>query len=91
MAASTVFPKQVIDLEEIDKLDGGYKKRIRLVPVTRSGETHVMTGVRVDEVGVYNSSGKREQIVATIVIDKEGGTYAGYEALMPYTAIKDIK
>ena len=91
LAASSIFPKQVIDLEEIDKLHIGYKKRIRLVPVTKGGETHVMTGVRVDDVGIYDASGKRVQIVATVVIDKEGGTYAGYEALMPYAAIKDIK
>ena len=91
MAASAIFPQQVIDLSEIDKLSSGYKKRIRLVPVTRGGETHVMTGVRVDKVAVYNSTGKAEEITATIVIDKEGGTYGGYEALMPYAAIEDVK
>lgn len=91
VAASAIFPQQVIELSEIDKLGNGYKKRIRLVPVTKGGETHVMTGVRVDKIGIYNSSGKCEEVNATVVIDKEGGTYGGYEALMPYAAIKDVK
>ena len=91
IAAAYIFPAQIIDLSEIDKLSNDYKKRIRLVPITKGGETHVMTGVRVDEIAVYNSAGKREEIDATIVIDKEGGTYGGYEALMPYAAIKDVR
>ena len=91
LAAAYIFPSQIMDLSEIDKLSITYKKRIRLVPITQAGETHVMTGVRVDEISVYNSSGKREEISATIVIDKEGGTYGGYEALMPYVAIKDVR
>ena len=91
LAAAYIFPYQILDLSEIDKLSNSYKKRIRLVPVTKSGETHVMTGVRVDEISVYNSLGKREEISATIVIDKEGGTYGGYEALLPYDATKDVK
>ena len=40
---------------------------------------------------LYTSSGKCEEVNATVVIDKEGGTYGGYEALMPYAAIKDVK
>ena len=91
LAAAYIFTYKILDLSEIDKLSNSYKKRIRLVPVTKSGETHVMTGVRVDEISVYNSLGKREEISATIVIDKEGGTYGGYEALLPYDATKDVK
>ena len=45
--------------------------------------THVMTGIRVDKVFICNGSHK-EEIDATIVIDKEEGTYGGYFALTPY-------
>lgn len=90
IAASSIFPTEVIELSDIDNLENSYRKRIRLIPVTRNGETHVMTGVRVDEVAIYNNDGKREAINATIVIDKEGGTFGGFEALVPYAAVKNV-
>lgn len=88
--ASTIFPNEVMELCDIDRLDADYKKRIRLIPVTRRSETHVMTGIRVDEVSAYNKRGKREIIDVTVVIDKEGGSFGGFEALIPYTAVKDV-
>jgi stage II sporulation protein GA (sporulation sigma-E factor processing peptidase) len=83
--AENILPRAIIDLTDIDSLSMGYKKRIRLIPVTREDTTHVMTGVRVDKVIVCNK--EREEINATIVIDKEEGTYGGYYALAPYVAI----
>ena len=59
-----------------------YKKRIRLIPVSRGGETHVMTGIRPDNVTVKCKDGERS-VKLTVVIDKEGGTYGGYEILAP--------
>ena len=89
-SAAKIFPKALIELSEIDKLNYSFKKRIRLIPVTRNGETHVMTGVRVDSVSVYSQNDKSEEILATVVIDKEGGTFGGYEALLPYAAIQNV-
>lgn len=84
--AKRIFPREVIELSHLDALPTEYRKRIRLIPVTRNGQTHVMTGVRVDEVAVING-GKKECIEATIVIDKEEGTFGGYFALAPYVAV----
>ena len=83
--AENILPRAIIDLTDIDSLSIGYKKRIRLIPVTRKDTTHVMTGVRVDKVILCNK--EKEEIDATIVIDKEEGTYGGYYALAPYVAI----
>lgn len=83
--AENILPRAIIDLTDIDSLSIGYKKRIRLIPVTRKDRTHVMTGVRVDKVIVCNK--EKEEIDATIVIDKEEGTYGGYYALAPCVAI----
>ena len=47
-----------------------YKKKIRLIPVTRGGETHVMVGLRVDKV-LLVQKGKKDEVDATIVIDKD--------------------
>lgn len=84
--AKKIFPKEVIELSHLDTLPSEYRKRIRLIPITRNGQTHVMTGVRVDEVTVLNGE-KGETIDATVVIDKEEGTFGGYFALAPYVAV----
>ena len=87
--AEEILPSSVIDLSHIDSLSSTFKKRIRLVPVTRNGVTHVMTGIRVDKVTLRNEK-TCAQIDATIVIDKEEGTYGGYLALAPYVAVSDV-
>lgn len=84
--AKKILPSEIIELSHLDTLSAEYRKRIRLVPVTRNSETHVMTGVRVDRVTVFNGNSK-ESIDATIVIDKEEGTFGGYYALAPYVAV----
>ena len=84
-SAKEIIPEAVIDLSHIDNLATDLQKRIRLVPVSRNNETHVMTGLRVDRVFVLKENFK-EEINATIVIDKEEGTFGGYYALAPYVA-----
>ena len=84
--AEKILPIEVIELSHLDSLTPDFRKRIRLVPVTQNSQTHVMTGVRVDRVMVFNGNSK-EAIDATIVIDKEEGTYGGYYALAPYVAV----
>ena len=89
-SAKEIIPEAVIDLSHIDNLTTDLQKRIRLVPVSRNNETHVMTGLRVDKVFVLKEKFK-EEIDATIVIDKEDGTFGGYYALAPYvTAISNV-
>lgn len=83
ICAEEIFPESVIDLCDIDNLEIGYRKRIRLIPVTRNSSTHVMTGVKVDKVFICLNS-KMEEIDATVVVDKEEGTYGGFLALTPY-------
>lgn len=84
--AKTVLPINIVELHNIDLLDREIKKRIRLIPVSRGGVTHVLVGIKADSVNVI-SEGKREEIRATIAIDKEGGTFGGFEALVPSGAL----
>lgn len=87
--AKTILSNEVMELSDLDNLTPDFRKRIRLVPVTKSGVTHVMTGVRVDSVS-FSGSKRDEKIDATVVIDKEEGTYGGYYALAPYVAICNV-
>lgn len=84
--ANSILPMSVIELSGLDSLSSEFKKRIRLIPITRGGETHVITGVRLDKVIILNEDGGRQEIDATIGIDKEEGTFGGYFALAPYVA-----
>lgn len=87
--ARKFIPNEVIELLELDLLGPGYRKRIRLVPVTRDGKTHIMTGVLPDTVMIIGDRAT-EEVSLTLVIDKEGGTYGGYDALIPSCVIGDV-
>ena len=84
--AKTILPENIIDLCNIDSLDRSVKKRIRLIPISRGGETHVLVGVKVDSVKVIKDD-KSEEILVTLAVDKEGGTFGGFKALMPSAAL----
>ena len=87
--ARKIFPESVIQLGDPDKLDREVRKRIRLVPISKMGETHVLTGIKPDDVNIINANGK-EKILVTVAIDKEGGSYGGYGALVPAAALGDV-
>ena len=87
-AVEELFPKNILDLYDIDSLDKYVKKRIRLIPVSRGGTTHVLVGIKVDSVRLRTDKGE-EEIRVTVAVDKEGGTFGGYPALMPSAAINN--
>ncbi len=86
--ALSILPENVTEISELSSINNDMKKRIRLIPVTRCGVTHMMSGVLVDEIGFIKENQKRS-ISATLVIDKEEGTFGGYDALAPYMTIYD--
>lgn len=87
--AKTILPENIVELSNIDSLDRSIKKRIRLIPVSRGDQTHVMVGVKADNVKILNKN-KTEDISVTIAIDKEGGDFGGYMALMPSAALDNV-
>ncbi len=87
--ATKILPESIINLTDPDKIDKNARKRIRLIPVSRGGSTHVLTGVKPDSVRVVSES-KSEEISVTLAIDKEGGTFGGFEVLMPAAALDNV-
>lgn len=88
--AKDILPGNIIDLCDIDSLDRSVKKRIRLIPISRGGETHVLVGVKADSVKMINDD-KTEELLVTLAIDKEGGTFGGFKALMPSAALNNAR
>ncbi len=87
-AAKRLLPMNVVELSNIDGLGGHFRKRIRLIPVTRNGKTHVMTGVRTDKVSIIGPDGE-DEVMVTLAIDKEEGSFGGYDALLPSSVMQD--
>lgn len=87
--ASKLLPESIINLTDPDKIDKNARKRIRLIPVSMGGATHVLTGVKADSVKVIKG-GKSEEISVTLAIDKEGGSFGGFGALIPAAALDDV-
>jgi sigma-E processing peptidase SpoIIGA len=88
-AAKSILPENIINLCDIDALDNKIKKRIRLIPISRGGATHVLVGIKADSVSIVTNDVK-EEIRVTLAIDKEGGSYGGFLALMPSAALNDV-
>lgn len=87
--AQKLLPHEVIELSDPDLLPRDMRKRIRLIPISRDGRTHVLTGVRIDSVrAVEGDCG--EEVAVTVAIDKDGGDFGGYEALMPSAALCNV-
>ena len=86
--AEGILPVNIDQICDIDSLDRQIKKRIRLIPISRGGETHVLVGVKVDSVKLIKGD-FAEEIAVTLAIDKEGGTFGGYKALMPSAALEN--
>ena len=86
-AARKIFPTSLV-LGDMTKIPDCYKTRIRLIPISIGGFSGLLTAVRADTVSV--SERKNSSIRATIAIDKEGGTYGGYAALMPSAALENV-
>ena len=83
--AEKLIPCEILDLCDIDHLDLKLQKRIRLIPVSRGEQTHVMTGFLPDSVRCGEAG---HEVAVTLAIDKEEGTYAGYDALIPSSIIE---
>lgn len=87
--AKSFLPDRIIDLTNLDDLEKSVKKRIRLIPISKNGSTHVYVGLVPDEVVIYDGD-KKHYVDVSVAIDKEGGDFGGFLALMPFSAINNV-
>jgi len=86
--AKKIFPHGVPDIYGADSVEENIKKRIRLIPITGVSETKILCAFRADKVFVIKNN-ECEKINLTIAIDKEGGSFAGYDALISLAALEN--
>ncbi|MBO5945112.1 MAG: sigma-E processing peptidase SpoIIGA [Clostridia bacterium] len=74
----------------IPSLDGEYppalSRYIRIIPIKRNGVVEIEVGIRAQRASVIQK-GKENDIKLTFIIDKEGGSFGGYDALIPASAL----
>ena len=84
-----IFGEIAFDFPKSDELDLSLKKRIRIIPVSFGSEKRILYGIKPDSVYIQKKK-VRENISLIIAIDKEGGRYGGYNALIPLSALEHI-
>ena len=87
-AASGLFPDGIPQIYE-GTISKELKRYIRLIPIAHNGITDIKAGIRPDRAAVL-INGKYEEVRIEFVIDEEGGTFDGCEALMPAAAIEGL-
>ncbi len=78
------------DITDLDTLDYGFKKKIRIIPVRFGENQAILYGIKPDGVYAHTRSGK-EKISVVIAVDKDSTGYGGYKALLPLSAVENIK
>ena len=84
-----IFPHGAPGVSSMDTVAEKIKKHIRLIPMTSSGDVKILCGLRPDDVFVF-SSGKYEKINLIIAFDEEGGSYAGFDGLIPNSVLENL-
>ena len=87
--AKQIFPYGVPNLCEVNAISEKLKKRVRIIPIKLSGERKTLCGIRADSVSVLKKDGY-EEINVTVAFDEEGGSYGGFDILMPATALENL-
>lgn len=83
--AQAIVPGVATELCEIGGLDERIKRRVRFIPITRGGGTHVLVGLRADSFLVC--CGGWQEVDVTLAIDNEGGNYDGLDILIPSVVV----
>lgn len=87
--AEKIFPYGIPDIYEAQAISEKIRKRVRIIPISTALNSKILLGLRPDSVFVLNPRGC-EKINLTIAFDKEGGSFAGFEALIPLIALENI-
>ena len=84
-----IFPYGTPDISETHLINERIKKRIRAIPISTAAGSKLLCGFRPDAVFVLKNDGF-EKINLTMAFDKEGGSFCGFDALIPCSALENI-
>lgn len=84
-SAEKLFPYGIPELDNY--CNSELKINKRLIPVSKNGGCEIYVGFRPDSA-MIDTGGREEEIKIVFIIDKEGGTFGGFEGLLPSSALK---
>ena len=82
--AEKLFPEGIPN--STSNFNGGVDRFVRLIPVSKNGHTTLELGFRPERVAILEKNGYSETKL-TFIIDKEEGSFGGFEALVPANAL----
>ena len=85
--AKGLFPNGIPTLSGRD--GKGMDRFIRLIPINKNGHVGLQLGIRAERVLVSSKKGYTEAKL-TFIIDEEKGSFGGFEALVPSSALDSI-
>lgn len=68
---------------------GAVGDKIKLIPISHSGGSEIRVGIKADYSYVI-SGGKREEVNIVYVIDNDGGSFGGFDVLVPSCAVNNV-
>ena len=87
--ARKIFPYGIPDALNEGTMIRKIQKRIRLIPISTASGKSLLSGFRPDSAYALKN-GKYEKINLTIAFDTAEGSFAGFDALIPYVALENI-
>ena len=87
-AITSLFPCGIPSIEG-PELDQKVKRLVRLIPVNEGGRSVIKLGLRPERVFIRKKN-RYVETKLTFIIDREKGTFGGYDALIPACAMENI-
>ncbi len=87
--AKRIFPNGIPDAHNTDSISDEIRKKLRIIPINSSGGGKILCAIKPDSVMVIKAN-RTEKINITIAFDNEGGSFGGYDALVPLSALENV-
>lgn len=84
-----ILPFEIPDVDNIESVSDTLKKRIRIIPATSLSDVKILCGLKPDAVFALKNK-RYEKINLIIAFDKAEGSFAGFEALIPHSALNNL-
>ena len=86
-AVISLFPYGVPDIR--NGVESQLGKHIRLIPINKNGNNEIKLGIRPTRAAIIKDK-REEEIRIIFIVDEEGGTFAGYNGLIPASVLDSI-
>ena len=84
-----ILPFELPTVDNIVSLTDYAKERVRIIPASSLSDVKILCGLKPDDVFVFQKK-RYEKINLIIAFDEKGGSFAGFDALIPQSALNNL-